>query len=115
MRGLLIGVDPAASLALAALAGFLVAALIGWRVWAAANRRTAQALAAAVLADRELAASEATMHGLHERLDELRAALSVKAAELERMSRQREQAQHELTHLQAVHAEKLAGLDELRA
>ncbi|QAA95113.1 DNA recombination protein RmuC [Pollutimonas thiosulfatoxidans] len=115
MRGLLIGVDPAASLALAALAGFLVAALIGWRVWAAANRRTAQALAAAALADRELAASEATMHGLHERLDELRAALSVKAAELERMSRQREQAQHELTHLQAVHAEKLAGLDELRA
>src|SRR5690554_145550 len=115
MRGLLIGVDPAASLALAALAGFLVAALIGWRVWAAANRRTSQALAAAALADRELAASEATIHGLHERLDELRTELSEKAAELEWMSRQREQAQRELTHLQAVHAEKLTGLDELRA
>lgn len=114
MRGLLIGLDSPLLLGVAALAGFLVAALLGWRLYVRANRRADAALANAARIDRELAASDATAHNLHERLEEWRTEMAAKDAEIRRIAQLYEEAQQQLTHLRAVHTEKLASFEQMK-
>lgn len=64
--------------------------------------------------DRELAHLKGDTAGIRERLMEAREALSTKEAERDRIAERLAQTEKELAGLQATHAEKLAGYEELK-
>lgn len=65
--------------------------------------------------DRQLARSESTIQGLQERVGELRAGRDVLEVERRRLGERVAGLDKELAELQAVHAEKLAGFQEMKA
>ncbi|NYT63759.1 DNA recombination protein RmuC [Alcaligenaceae bacterium] len=94
------------------LAGVVLGAII---VFIVSRRSLSRIREEAGLIDRQLASSEATEHGLRERLDEARASLAAKDADAQRLSRHAASLDNELTELQAIHKEKLASFQEMQA
>ncbi|SHH41503.1 DNA recombination protein RmuC [Pollutimonas bauzanensis] len=65
--------------------------------------------------DRQLARSESTAQSLRERLDEAKAELAIKDADAQRLGLRAAQLDNELTELQAIYGEKIAGFQEMKA
>lgn len=79
-------------------------------------RDQAQALdAEKLLIDRQLARSESMVQHVQERLDELRAALAAKEAGLHELASDKARLDKELTELQAIHTERMASYQEMKA
>src|SRR5690606_1288616 len=65
--------------------------------------------------DRQLARSESTTQNLQERLAEAREQLATRDAERQALASNVAQLDRELVELQAIHAEKLASFQEMKA
>ncbi|MGB3290575.1 MAG: DNA recombination protein RmuC [Burkholderiaceae bacterium] len=129
--------------ALAAVAGFIVAALYYRRILAQvrasldevckqaeqrgemltgqrAELDEAKSRAIAVEAekahiDRQLARSESTVQGLQERLEDIRLRMAAKESDYQLMAQRHAELDKELVQLRAVHAERLASFQEMKS
>ena len=99
----------------AALLGFMVAVVIGRPRLRAVRDELATVQGDIARLDRQLAASESTVSGLRERLDDARVDVAGKDAELHALRQRLTRLGNEMTELQVVHSEKLANYQEMKA